>query len=114
MILERPLGMRPADPEVVLGELFVVPGRAVREGHQVVGDRLAAGVLASRDSTRIIVNSLGSQSTPPSMPPLNGSFDVLGAQAGGVLDVPHQHRRVLLAVDQVDVDPPVGAVHVGL
>ena len=66
--------MRPGDPHVVPGELLVMPGRAPPDRHQVVADDLAVGVLPVVLSTRIMVNSLGSQSTPPSCPLLNGSL----------------------------------------
>src|SRR5208337_5364821 len=87
--------------------------RAHANGHQVVADRLAVGVL------------------PVGLDPHHGEFlgvpvdatleaaierflDVLGGPAGRVFDVPHHHGRVLLAIDQVDVDSPVGVVHVRL
>ncbi len=69
-----PLGMRAADPEVVLGELFVVPRRAVAQAASGRSRSTRRGRSACSHWTRIIVNSLGSQSTPPSSPPLNGSF----------------------------------------
>jgi hypothetical protein len=105
--------MRLTHPQVVTGKFLVVPRGAIPQRHQVVADGLAARVplFALHANHR---EFLGVPVDAPFEPAVERLFHVLGAQAGRVFDVLHEHGGIFLAVEEIDIDPPVGAVNVGL